>query len=102
MQQCIDNTIPKWKVQPELNAHTSQRGEEWKREGGRETEEEDEEGVVDLQITVWKKGGRGGDQQNKSQINKCAAADWKCGERERERERRGGTCHTEVCGVDDK
>lgn len=28
MQQCIDNTVPKWKVQPELNAHTEQeRGE---------------------------------------------------------------------------
>lgn len=34
MQQCIDNTEPKWKVQPELNAHTEQRGE--RSEGGGE------------------------------------------------------------------
>lgn len=27
MQQCIDNTEPKWKVEPELNAHAEQRGE---------------------------------------------------------------------------
>lgn len=50
MQQRIDNTVPKWKEQPELNAYTEQRGgrSEWVEEGL-------EEGGRDIQLTVWKK-----------------------------------------------
>jgi len=58
MQQCIDNTVPKWKVQPELNAHTERQREERERERRRE-KRGGGRGVwwFDVQITVWEKVG---------------------------------------------